>query len=333
MRYAVIGTGYWGSNHARVAAELLAVGTVDEVVLCDRDESRVAQLAELYGVPYVTDTAELCGRVDAATIATPSPTHRAVATELLTNGVDVLVEKPLALSGADAWTIVDTARTHNRTLGTGHIFRYHPALRDLKRRVDRGSLGRIKYLDTARYSFRAPRATMSVLDALAVHDVDIYSYLLDERPERVYCALEESVRDGIADTATVTLSFGSATGVVRGSWHVPGKKRRELTVVGTERTATIDYLEDTRLEIHDGVMNAGEDGVRIRSDGSQVYHAEDEEPLRVEAEAFLEAARNGRSPPACGRVGARAVELLEAAKESAEAGRAVSVSEVSNPEH
>lgn len=333
MRYAVIGTGYWGSNHARVAAELLAEGSVDEILLCDRDEDRVAELAELYGVPYETDVAELHGQVDAATVATPSPTHPDIAMDLLANGVDVLVEKPLALSSAEAWEIVDEAEARGRTLGTGHIFRYHPALRALKRRIDRGSLGQIKFLDTARYAFRAPRATMDVLDALAVHDVDIYGYLLDQRPRQVYCTLENSVREGIADTATVTLSFEDATGVIRESWHVPGDKQRDLTVVGTERTAKIDYLDDTRLELYDGMMSEDEDEVQARSEGAQVYNAEAEEPLRVEVETFLDAARNGDTPPASGRTGARAVELLEAARKSAKTGQAVSIPKVSKKAH
>ena len=155
MKYGVIGTGYWGSNHARVAAELVDEGVLDDVVFCDVDEDRVAELASSYGVEYTTDYTELSSMgVDAVTIATPSPTHHELATHLLESDVDCLVEKPLALSSEDAWDMVKVADVENSVLGVGHIFRYHPALSDLKKRIDRGELGNIKYLNTTRFSFR-----------------------------------------------------------------------------------------------------------------------------------------------------------------------------------
>lgn len=332
--YAVIGTGYWGSNHVRVAAELLDEGVLDSFVLCDVDEGRVEELADTYDVPYETDYEALVDRgVDAAVVATPSTTHRAIATDLLEAGVDVLVEKPLALSADDAWAIVDTAERHDRVLGVGHIFRYHPALTDLKRRIDRGELGRIKYLWTNRFAFRAPRATTGALYSLAVHDVDIFSYLLGDRPERLYCELDDTVREGIDETVTMTLSYPNATGLISESWHVPVfGKQRDLVVVGSERSAYVDYLEDTVVEIYDATITDTGDGYQARQEGSNVYETESNEPLRVEAEAFVEASERGNTSPirAPGRVGAEAVELLELAQQSAETGEAVSPSNYSS---
>lgn len=325
--YAVIGTGYWGSNHVRVAAELLEAGEISSLVICDVDESRAAELADTYGVPYETDHAELVDRgVDAAVVATPSPTHRSVATDLLETGVDVLVEKPLALSSEDAWAIVDAADEHDQVLAVGHIFRYHPALTDLKRRIDRGELGRIKYLWTNRFAFRAPRATTGALYSLAVHDVDIFSHLLGDRPERLYCELDDTVREGVDETVTMTLSYPNATGLISESWHVPVfGKQRDLVVVGSERSAYVDYLEDTVVELFDATVTDTGNGYQARQEGSHVYETESSEPLRVEAEAFVEASEQGDTDPlrAPGRVGAAAVELLELAEESAETGQAV----------
>src|SRR6056297_3442212 len=119
MRYGVVGTGYWGKNHVRVAKELLDQGDLDEVVLCDTDENRVASLAETYDLPYETDIEQL--DVDAATVATPSTTHRRVAKSMLERDIDLLVEKPLALTSGDAWDIVQAADDNDCTLGVGHI--------------------------------------------------------------------------------------------------------------------------------------------------------------------------------------------------------------------
>ena len=326
--YAVIGTGYWGSNHVRVAAELLDEGRLDSLTICDIDEGRVADLASNHGVDYTTDYATLADRgVDAAVVASPSPTHRAIATDLLAAGVDVLVEKPLALSSDDAWAIVDAAERHDRVLASGHIFRYHPALCDLKRRIDRGELGDLRYLDTNRFAYRAPRPDAGALFSLAVHDVDIYGWLLGRDPERVYCTTDSTVRDGVDETATLTLTYGeSTTGVLTESWNVPVfDKRRDLTVVGTERSAHVDYLQNTELELHDATMVRDGDAIHARREGNRVHETPSYEPLRAEIEAFLEACETREPPCGSGRVGARAVELLERAEESARTGQAVDV--------
>lgn len=320
MKYAVIGTGYWGSNHARVAAELLDEGGLDDVVLCDIDEPRVDDLAESYGIEYYTDYASLADAgVDAATVATPSPTHEEIGTTLLEAGIDLLIEKPLALSSDEAWNIVEVAETNDCTLGVGHIFRYHPALNELKRRIDRGELGRIKYLNTNRFSFRAPRSTTGVLYSLAVHDIDIYQFLLEKQPETIYCNMDDAVREGIDETATLVLEYGDATGVINESWQVPVfGKQRDLTVVGTERSAHIDYLDDNVLELHDATVRRDGEQLRATDEGAQIVEVEDREPLRTEVEHFFDCCQSGESPTASGTVGAETIEYLERARESSE---------------
>ena len=327
MNVAVIGTGYWGSNHVRVASELAENGMIDELILCDVDADRLEELTRSYGVRGVTDYRRLSELgVEAATVATPSPTHREVAISLLERGVDVLVEKPLALDGEDAWDIVDVAAANDRTLAVGHIFRHHPALLDLKARIDRGELGRIKYLSANRFSFRAPRETAGVLYSLAVHDVDVSNYLLEADPVRIYCTLDDVLRDGIDETATLVLEYEGATSVINESWQVPVfGKRRDLVVVGSEKAAYVDYLEDNVLEVYDSRVIEREGSLSVRDEGVQVHEAPHEEPLYAELEEFLLACRGETALRAPGRVGARAVELLEDATRSAETNRAVSI--------
>lgn len=139
MEYAIVGAGYWGSNHVRVAAELLDTGHLDSVVLCDTDESRGRTLADNYGIEYAPHHQTFDHSVDAATVATPSSTQYGIGRDLLSGDVGVLIEKPLALTAENAWDIVDCAERHHRTLAVGHIFRSHPALIELNRRIDRGS--------------------------------------------------------------------------------------------------------------------------------------------------------------------------------------------------
>ena len=319
MNYAVIGTGYWGSNHVRVATELAEEGKIDDVILCDVDENRLRELSSSYGVRGVTDYERLPDLgVEAATISTPSPTHHEIATHLLEAGVDVLVEKPLATDSDDAWEIVDVAAEHDRVLAVGHIFRHHPALVDLKHRIDRGELGRIKYLTTSRFSFRAPRETVGALYSLAVHDVDISNYLLDESPERVYCSLDTVLREDVDETATVVMEYDGATSVINESWQVPVfGKRRDLVVVGSEKAAYVDYLEDNVIDLYDSRVVESEGTMRVLEEGKQRHEVHSQEPLRAEIEEFVDASQGMATLRSPGRIGAQAVELLEYASESA----------------
>ena len=313
MDYAVVGTGYWGSNHARIGAELLDEGVIDSLVLCDADEERVADLADSYDVPYVTDHTALASLdVDAVTVASPSQTHHDIGIALLDAGLDLLVEKPLALNADDAWALVDRADDAGRTLAVGHIFRTHPALEELKRRIDRGELGRLKYLNTTRFSFRVPRSTTGVLYSLAVHDVDVSNWLLDDTPERCYCQLDRFIRPDIDETASITLQYDGATSVINESWQVPVYgKRRDVVVVGSEAVAYLDYLEDTVLEIYDARVAERNGELRGFEEGHRRHEVETAEPLRVEVERFLAACRSGSEPAAPGHIGARTIDILE----------------------
>lgn len=333
MKLAIVGTGYWGKNHVRIASELKEAEDIESVVLCDIDESQVSDLAENYRFPYRADYESLLtDGVDAAVIATPSPTHRDIATTLLEGGVDVLVEKPISLDSDSARVIVETAERFDRTMGVGHIFRYHPALNELKSRIDRGELGEIKYLNTTRFSFGVPRKTTGVLYSLAIHDVDIYGYLLDESLESIYCQLDRFVRDGIDETATIVGKYGSTTGVINASWQVPVYgKRRDIVVVGTNRTAYIDYLHDNELELFESKIETkgqypdGEDVLVASDNGSNTHTSEAIEPLKFEMMDFIDACRTGSAPKASGRIGLEAVELLEYAEKSAATGQRISV--------
>lgn len=327
MNYGVVGTGYWGRNHVRVAAELQEEGIIDTVVICDIDEKRVRSLADSYGLAYVTDHTDLVAEgIDAATVATPSTTHHDIATNLITSGIDTLVEKPLALNSDDAWNIVTTADEYNRTLGVGHIFRYHPALNELKRRINRGELGQIKYLTTDRFSFRAPRTTTGVLYSLAVHDVDIYNHIIGELPNRLYCRLDSIIKKEIDETATLVLEYEDRTGVINSSWQVPVfGKVRELVVVGSERAARIDYLKDTKIELFDAKVVSRGGTMQAEQEGSTMYDIEGEEPLKLEVKSFVEACRTKDEPRAPGRVGAQTVEILEAAEQADDKGTTVNI--------
>lgn len=331
MKLAVVGTGYWGSNHARIAGEFVDEGVVDDALLCDADPEQAARVAAENGLDYVTDHRTLADHgVDAAIVATPSPTHEPVVTDLLADGVHTMVEKPLALSVGDANRIVRTADDHDRILGVGHVFRHHPALDAVRELVQQGELGTVSHLRTARHACQPPRP-VGALHSLAVHEVDIYRYLLERNPDTVYCRLDRTVATDTHDTATLVLDFGDVTGVVSESWAIPvAGKRRELVVVGSEAIAAVDYLDDTVVELYDVPPSTQPAGTRqshiVESEApAEVLELDGGEPLKMEDRDFVDAVSEGREPLTTGVDGTWAVKLLADAERSAERNAVVDV--------
>lgn len=328
MKAAVVGTGYWGSNHVRVAAELVRAGVFEDAMVCDVDEARARSRASEHGLEYVTNHEVLGDRgVDVAVVATPPKTHQPVASDLLRDGIDVLVEKPLADTPANARSLVELAKRHDRTLGVGHIFRHHPALRELKALIESGELGTVTHLDTSRHAVEHARDPGALHD-LAVHDVDIYRYLLDANPDTVYCRLDDHTGSGYTETASLVFTYGETTGVISESWKMPQfGKRRDLVALGSERVAYVDYLEDTIVELYDVVFEDGPK--RGHVDESEepvaVVDVEGGEPLKNEVQSFAEAVRTGSEPRTTGDDGAWAVELLALAERSDERNEVLDV--------
>ncbi|WP_435346423.1 Gfo/Idh/MocA family protein [Haloarchaeobius sp. HRN-SO-5] len=331
MKLAVVGAGYWGSNHARIASELVESGVVDDALLCELDEERAREVAADNGLQYVTDHRQLADYgVDAAVVATPSPTHESIVVDLLEDDIDAMVEKPLALSVEAANNIVQTAAASDRTLGVGHVFRHHPALDALRERMQAGELGEVTHLRTVRHACQ-PARQVGALHSLAVHEVDIYRYLLDQNPDTVYCRLDAAVATDTHDTATLVLGFDDVTGVVSESWTIPvAGKRRDLVVVGSEGVAAVDYLEDTVVEFYDVPPERSDDGTRQGHmeelcDPRTVLDVDGAEPLKSEVTDFVTAVRDGRQPLTTGVDGAWAVKLLADAERSAERNAVVDV--------
>lgn len=325
---AAIGTGQWGKNHARVYRELLSEGAIGSFKVCDLDPKRARELGEALGVEWVTDHRALLddSRVQAVSIATPSKTHYPLAREFMQAGKDVLVEKPMTMDIAEAENLVQVARDSRRILMVGHIFRYHPGVRELKRRIDAGELGRIQNMIGQRLYFGLPRKDMGVIYALGIHEMDLFCYLLGvDYPHSLIAASSKSCSDHIEETAMIAMDFGYAKGYAFESWLVSAySKLRDLVVVGSECSARIDYLSLEELSLFDS---------RIVADGGLPVRAEDKgmrrvsvpraEPLKEEISHFLSCAVSRQSPLTDGLVGLRGVTMVQAALESAATGRSV----------
>jgi predicted dehydrogenase len=328
---AVIGTGYWGKNHVRTYSELFSEGLIDKVVICDINEKRAKELGELFRIEYITDYRKILNdpTINGVSIVTPPPTHFHLAKELMEAGKDVLVEKPMTMDICQAEELVKVAERTGRILMVGHIFRHHPAVKELKQRIDLGELGSIRIMLGNRFSFGAPRKDMGVIYALGIHEVDIFCYLVNkEMPLSILADTRCSLQDDIEETAMITMDFGDATGYAFESWIMPAYgKHRDLVVVGSEKVAKIDYLKPQELQIFD--MRIAEQDFQdniifsVENEGSYTIPIPYAEPLKEELCHFIECITSRKYPISNGVIGMRAVRMAEAALLSAKEGKKV----------
>ncbi len=327
VRIGAIGSGYWGPNVIRnfveiPDSEVVAVADINPAEL-DRIRTRHPQI-ELATDDY-TDLFSL--DLDAVVICTPPHTHCTIATECMRQGLDVLIEKPMTTSAIDARNLIAVAESHERVLMVGHTFEYNPAVRALKSMMDEGILGDVHYIDAVRVGLGKYQKLNVVWD-LAPHDISILLYLLEQMPEQVAGEAVACVHSDVEDVAYLTLRFAERTlAHVRLSWLDPSKTRR-LTVVGSEKMVIYDDVEpNEKLKVFDKGVEAlktpdtfGEFQFNYRYGDIVAPFIDYHEPLRVQAEHFLDCVRDRTTPLTDGNSGLRIVAIIEALQRSLRSG-------------
>ena len=309
---AVIGCGYWGKNLVRNFHNLGALAVVSEMTPAGR---RIARELAPEATVVSSVEAALCTPVAGVVIATPAETHYAFVKQALEAGKDVFVEKPLALTYAQGAHLVHMAETADRILMVGHVLEYHPAIRQLEALLQHGVLGKVQYMYSNRVSLGKVRREENILWSFAPHDVAVMLRLMGSLPFQVAAYGGSYVQPNIADVTVTHLLFdNSVRAHIHVSWLHPFKEQR-LVVIGSRRMASFDdvakrlVLYDQRVELREG------EPVPVQGPGEEVPFA-DEEPLRLECQAFLEALATRRPPVTDGRSGLRVLQVLQAAQRS-----------------
>jgi len=318
----VVGLGYWGPNLAR---NFLAIGGCELAWCCDADPDRRARWAEQFrSARFTDDLDELLAdpQLDAVVLATPVPTHAALATRVLAAGKHCFVEKPLAQSVADAERAVAAAADAGRLLMVGHLLEYHPGGRALKAVVDSGELGDLRYIYGNRLNLGQLRADENALWSLGAHDVSVVLALAQEEPYELSARGECYMREGVEDVVFGFLRFPSGLAAhLHLSWLDPHKERR-FTVVGAKRMATFDDMDNERkVTIYDKGFDPTSDSYVARAGEIRSPLVPSTEPLRLECEHFIECVREGRTPRSDGESGLRVVRILEGLQRELDASR------------
>ena len=336
-RIGVIGCGAWGPNHVR---NFSALPNAEVVGAADLQPDRLARVKAIVpGIATFTDADAMMAvtKPDAVVVSTPTMTHFDVVRQALSSGKHVLCEKPLCLTGQEADALVTLADERSLRLMVGHVFMFNPGILKLKELVHNGDLGsRIYYLFARRTNLGPIRQDVNAVLDLASHDVSIYNFLLDAVPTQVSAVGQSFLQPGIQDVAMITLTYpGGIIGSIHVSWLDP-KKVREITVVGDRRMATWDDLATLGpvMVFDKGVTKKpreysdfGEFQLLTREGDVTVPRVPPAEPLRMQAQAFIEALEAPEKLRSDGRVGAQVVRVLAAINESmARSGAPITVS-------
>jgi len=320
----VIGYGYWGPNLVRNFAECQGAAVR---MVCDLRPAQLEKVQRRYpGVRVTTNPADVWNdpEVDAVVVATPVDRHFELAMASLQAGKHVLVEKPMTSTSEQANRLIDEAAKRRLVLMVDHTFVYTGAVRKMRELLETGELGDVYYYDSVRVNLGLFQHDVNVLWDLAVHDLSIMDFVLQQQPVAVSATGFAHVQGRPENIAYMTMFFdGSLIAHVNVNWMSPVKVRRTL-LGGSRRMVVFDDLEASeKIKVYDrGIsLNPSPENVYQMLIG---YRAGDmwapqiavSEALTVEAAHFVACIRDGAQPITGGEAGLHVVRLLEAATES-----------------
>jgi predicted dehydrogenase len=299
LRVVLIGAGSFGRNHARALSEIPGIALTG---IFDVDPSRAQALASQYGVLALQSLDEVVSRCECAVVATPTVTHEDVTARLLTSGIDVLVEKPIAGSAKAGERLARLAAEYDRVLQVGHLERFNPAITALQK-----VLTVPLFFEVHRLSVFTPRSLdVDVVLDLMIHDLDIILTCAGEFPNEVRAA-GISVLSPLVDIANVRLAFASGCVANLTASRVSTEKVRKLRLFQPGEYISVDYQRQDALRL--AVLRDEPNPVRI---GGAPLPVSPGEPLKLELEAFFDAVGMRCAPRVTATQATDALRLAEA---------------------
>jgi predicted dehydrogenase len=295
VRLGVVGVGSLGQHHARIAANL--PGAVLAGVF-DIDPDRSRAVAERHQCQAFAHLKDLLAEADAVSVAVPTVDHHRVARALLEAGKAVLVEKPMSATLAEADDLIRIAAAKSVVLQIGHVERFNPAFSLL-----RSAAKAPRFVEVHRLSAFSPRSLdIDVVLDLMIHDLDIVLSLDGTEAVQVD-AVGVPVLTPRVDIANARLRFASGLIANLTASRVSAEKVRKFRVFSPRTYISVDFAA-REAQVHRLVP--GPAGPEIRSERTA---APEEEPLRRQLAAFVEAVRDRSKPVVSGEDGLRALAL------------------------
>jgi len=275
---------------------------VKVVAVCDPVQENLMYAKEKFNVPNLFNNFKEMLRfngLDAVHIATPNDTHFEIAKYALENGKHILIEKPMTKSSEEAYKLLEIGTRQKKVIQVGHIFRFNNAISELKRLIQNGALGKIfvgKLEWTDKYE---PKTEMNILFDLLPHPFDILNYIFNEWPSDIFVRAEPymSRKNGLEDWAFLVADFPDGKkATIEVSWITPGRKKRMISIEGSNASAVVDALNQK---------------VTLYGDQTQEIAITPNNTIKDEIIHFIDRIRTGEISYNSGYVGAKTVELLE----------------------
>ena len=284
IRIAVIGAGYFGALHA---AKFAAVKGAELTAVCDVQHERAEAIAAPSGALVVTDHKKLAGIADAVVVAVPTPAHYAVAKDCLEAGLDVLIEKPMCETLAQADALIRLAKRKKRILQVGHLERFSPVIDALVANA-KGAW----YVESQRVSpFRGRGADTTVILDLMIHDLD-HAMRVAGSPIIHVEAVGSPVLTETEDLTSARIRFANGCVASLTASRIGGKINRRLRVYQRDRYVIADMAEHRLTVLH---PVKGGNGV-LPSLVGEDKHFPQSDLLLLQAKDFVEAVRTRTKP-------------------------------------
>jgi predicted dehydrogenase len=291
LRIGVVGVGHIGSNHARLYAE---IPSAEFTAVYDVDPFRSRTIGGKFGAPPAKSLEEFIEMVDAASVATPTNTHYAIARSLLVKGKHVLVEKPITDNTAHATELTELATRSGLILQVGHVERFNPVLGTLD-----NHLTHPRFIEAHRLSPYSERSTdIGVVLDLMIHDLEVILHFV-RSPLWSIDAVGVPVLSRSEDIANARLHFEDGCVANVTSSRISPERLRKIRIFQEDAYLSLDYQNQSG-EIYRRV------GGRITRDRVDI---EREEPLKLQLASFIECASTGREPRVSGSQATAALKL------------------------
>ena len=308
---AVIGTGFWGKNHARAYKELESTNLV---AICDVNAERAKNVANQFGVKAFTDSARMLRNeeIEAVSVCTWSTILAKEALKALKAGKHVLVEKPMAANVKQANKLLETADENGLHLTVGFLMRFIPGLQSIREAIESKKIGELVCATAKRVSQWPERiGDVGVVKDTAIHDIDVMRYITGQDPIAVYAKTGNMRHRKFEDYAQIMLTYkDEKSAFIESNWLTP-YKTRALIVTGSDAIMRLDYVTQ-ELWIEDA-----KESLQPR------YPIQ--EPLKLELQHFAECITEKKKPKITGADGVKALEIAEAALRSSARNRAIAL--------
>ncbi|MGA2681792.1 MAG: Gfo/Idh/MocA family oxidoreductase [Candidatus Bathyarchaeia archaeon] len=308
---AVIGTGFWGKNHARIYKEL---PSTELIAICDVDQERAKAIADQYGVKAYTNSSRMLKNkeIEAISICTWSTVLAKEALKGLRAGKHVLVEKPMATNKKQAERLCAIAEQNGLVLTVGFLMRFIPGLQVIREAVEKRKIGDLVCATAKRVSQWPERiGDVGVVKDTAIHDIDVMRFISKQDPITVYAKMGSMRHRKFEDYAHIMLTYKNReSAFIESNWLTP-YKTRTLTVTGSDAIMRLDYItQDMWIEQQKETLQP---------------RYPFQEPLKCELQHFAECITEKKKPLITGEDGVKALEIAEAAMQSSAKNRAVNL--------